>query len=214
MAWGAWWRSREYRHPIDQRIPPGVRGDRRGERQLLVILFAITSVIVAFAFLSPGSSEARFAVLTWVLMAVAIVTFLILYRTALKVPPLASPTVPQRVNEGGLKRLAATLGRADRGMRFSQVVVARRVRQAFLTRVRHERGLGEKELENLLAQPAALQRLVRDPYLQAFLVDTAPAEEDLIQGRVPGGSGRFRFARRGGFTAGLAQVLEAMEAWH
>lgn len=214
MAWGRWWRATEYHRPVDPGLQAGVQGDRREDRRFVLLLLVLTGLVIVFSLLVPGSADAQFAVLVLVLTLIATVAFLLLFRLGVKVPPLASPIVPPRVNEGSLGRLAEALGRANRGMRFSQVVIARRVREAFLTRVAHERGLGRDELESLLAEPRGLQGLVSDPYLQAFLEDTAPAEEQLIKGLGPRGPTSFRFARRTGFTAGIASVLEAIEGWH
>lgn len=192
----------------------GVKGTRREDRQFLLILVALLAFVVLLSVLSPGNPGASVGVLVLVLIVIAVVAFLMLYRIGVKVPPLEDPSVPPRANEGGLGRLAQTLGRADRGMRFSQVVVARRVREAFLTRLAYERDVRRDDLEVLLARPEELRRIVRDPDLQAFLVDTAPTEEQLIRGRGPEGPTDFRFARTGGFMAGIARVLEAMEEWH
>ncbi len=214
MTRGRWWRTTDYQRPVDPVEPPGVRGTRREDRQFLLVLVALLSLVILFSVLSPGNPDVSLGVLVLALIVVAVVAFMLLYRIGVKVPPLEAPSVSPRVNMGGLGRLAETLGRADRGMRFSQVVVARRVREAFLTRLAYERDLHRDELEVLLDRPEELGRIVRDPHLQAFLVDTAPAEEQLIRGRGPGGPTDFRFARRGGFTAGIARVLEAMEEWH
>ncbi len=214
MASGRWWRTTNDQRPVDPVEPMGVKGTRREDRQFLLILVALLALAVLFSVLSPGNPGASVGVLVLVLIVVAVVAFLLLYRIGVKVPPLEDPGVSPRANEGGLARLAETLGRADRGMRFSQAVVARRVREAFLTRLVYEHDVRRDELEVLLARPDELRRIVRDPDLQAFLVDTAPAEEQLIRGRGPEGPTDFRFARREGFTAGIARVLEAMEEWH
>ncbi len=169
--------------------------------------------MIAFALLSPLSPDQNFAVFAWVLLVAGVLVFLFLYQRAVRVPPLEAPAEGGRVFQGALGRLAETLGRAERGMRFSQIMVARRVRQAFLTRMLYEHGLQEAELDALLADPAEFPRLVRDPMVRAFLEDTAPAENDLIRRDAPGGVSAFRFSQGEGFTAGIARVLEAMEVW-
>ncbi|MFQ6012527.1 MAG: hypothetical protein ACE5LS_02660 [Thermoplasmata archaeon] len=213
MAEGTGARSRVPRPRIVvlRQEPP--RGGRPWHRQVLAYLLVVTVLIIALALLSPGSSDLRFAVLVWVLLVAGVLVFLLLYRRAVRVPPLEAPVEGERVVRGELGRLAETLGRAERGMRFSQVVVARRVRQAFLLRMQYEHGLSGEELDALLADPAEFARLVRDPMVRAFLEDTAPTEDALIRRDAPGTVSAFRFTQGRSFTAGIARVLEAMEAW-
>lgn len=218
MDWGwyraRWWKAKRLQRRPEHRESLERLGDQGGGRSFFILLIIATTTVILVSFYVPVGPGDRLAVLVLVLMVISIGAFFVLYRVGVKVPPLEKPAVARRVNEGGLGRLAETLGRADRGMRFSQVLVARRVREAFLTRLAFERDLPRDELDSRLAQPDELQRIVADPYLQAFLEDTAPAEELLIKGEGPGGPARFRFAKKGGFTAGIAQVLQAVEEWH
>lgn len=187
------------------------RGARSWDRQVLTYLLAATAVIIALVLLAGASPDLRFTVFAWVLLVAGILVFLFLRQREVRVPPLEAPSEGEDVRQGDLGRLAETLGRADRGMRFSQVAVAWRVRRAFLSKVRQEYGLKDTELAALMADPAELVRIVKDPLVREFLEDTAPAEDILIREQAATGGSTLRFAKRRGFTAGLAQVLEAME---
>ncbi len=187
------------------------RGARPGERRVLSYLLVATGIVIALAVLAGITPDLRFTILVWILLFTGVMVFLFLRQREVRVPPLEAPSGEEDVREGDLGRLAETLGRADRGMRFSQVAVARRVRKAFLTKLRQEYGLRDAELAALMADPAELVRLIRHPLVREFLEDTAPAEDTLIREQAASRGSNFRFTGRGGFTAGIAQVLEAME---
>ena len=191
------------------------QGARSGERQVLSYLLVATGIVIAFALLvGSATPDFRLTIYVVVLLVTGVMFFLFLRQREVQVPPLVAPSREEDVREGDLGRLAETLGRADRGMRFSQVAVARRVRQAFLTKLRQEYGLRDAELAALMADPAELVRLIRDPLIREFLEDTAPAEDTLIREQAASRGSTFRFTGRGGFTAGIGQVLEAMEEAH
>lgn len=209
MAWRAQERAEVARaSPPVGRRPPGARP---WDRQVLTLLLVATAFSIALALLSGAPPDLRFTVFVWVLLVAGFLVFVFLRRQEVQVPPLAAPSEGEAVREGDLERLTETLGRADRGMRFSQVAVARRVRRAFLTKLRQEYGLRDAEFAALMADPAELVRLVRDPLILEFLEDTAPAEDILIREQGASGGQTFRFAGRRGFGAGIADVLEAME---
>lgn len=169
-------------------------------------------VILSF-ILFPESSDIRWAVLILFLLVFGAITFVSLYRAGAPVPPLNPPAEAEVRVQGELGRLAESLGRAERGMRFSQVTVARRVRRAFLARLQSSRGLSEEELAALLASPRDLERVVGDPLIHAFLEDTAPPDEELLRPQTLGRSSNFRFAQEAGFSGGMLRLLAAMEAW-
>ncbi len=187
------------------------QGARSGDRQVLSYLLVATGIVIAIALLAGSTTpDFRLTIYVVVLLVTGVMFFLFLRQREVQVPPLEAPSREEDVREGDLSRLAETLGRADRGMRFSQVAVARRVRQAFLTKLRQEYGLRDAELAALMADPAELVRLIRDPLIREFLEDTAPAEDTLIREQAASRASTFRFTGRGGFTAGIGQVLEAM----
>ncbi len=204
-------RFARFRHGQWEEQPRGPQGARPADRQLLSYLLVATGILIAFALLVGSAPDLRFTLLVWVLLVTGVMVFLFLRQREVQVPPLEAPSEKEGVREGDLGRLVETLGRADRGMRFSQVAVARRVRKAFLTKLRQEYGLRDAELAALMADPEEFVRLIRDPLVREFLEDTAPAEDTLIREQAASRGSTFRFTGRGGFTAGIAQVLEAME---
>ena len=209
------WRGGAGTRPVRVHSRVGVweepRGARPWDRRDLTYLLAATAIIIAIALLTGAPPDFRFTVFVWILLIAGILVFLFLRRRGVQVPALEAPSEEEDVRTGDLGRLAETLGRADRGMRFSRVAVARRVRQAFLTKLRQEYGLRDAELAVLMADPAELVRLIRDPLVREFLEDTAPADDTQIREQEASGGSTFRFTGRGGFIAGIAQVLEAME---
>lgn len=188
-------------------------GKASGEaRQLLVYLLVVLALVAISFVVFPTSSEIRWAILVLVLMILGTVTFLSLYRSGAKVPGLKAPHEAEEAFQGEFARLTDALERAERGMPFSQASVAWRVRKAFLTRLKSERGLGEEELAALLDSPGDLKHMVGDPVIRAFLEDTAPTGDGSTRQRTRDPS-TFRFARRGNFTRGITRVVAAMEAW-
>ncbi|MEE9196910.1 MAG: hypothetical protein V3U45_02085 [bacterium] len=194
-------------------MQPGDKGRPLWDIRLIIFLVLVVVLVATSFVLFPGVSDFRWGLLVWVLVVTGLVVFLSLYRTGVRVPPLEPPPKEELAFKGELDRLAQILRRADRGMRYSQVAVALRVRRAFLTRLQAERGLSEGDLASLLSSSGVMAEAVGGPLIHAFLEDTALDEEALVRQHSPRRAPAFRFAQREGFNRGLDQVLEAMEAW-
>ena len=195
-----WWRQ------------PGAEGRPLWDIRLIIFLVLVVVLVTASFVLFPGASDLRWGILVWVLVVMGVFVFISLYRTGVRVPPLEPPPKEESAFKGDLEHVAQILRRADRGMRYSQVAVALRVRKAFLTRLQAERGLNEADLSSLLSSSEAMAKAVGNPLIHAFLEDTAFDEEALIREHSPHRVPAFRFAQREGFSRGLDQVLGAMEA--
>ncbi len=81
--------------------------------------------------------------------------------------------------------LMTLLGRARKGMTFSQLVVAQRVRDILLERVRVGRSLDYDEVNALRRDPAALQTLLGDPELTMFVLHIDDGPNMLVARNIP-----------------------------
>jgi hypothetical protein len=68
-----------------------------------------------------------------------------------------------------VRAFAATLERAARGLKYSQIVADERLREALLVRLASDRGVGVGALEAARADPRALETLLGDGALAAFV---------------------------------------------
>ncbi len=187
-----------------------MEGNRLEARVLSLIAVVLVLVIISFV-LFPGSSDLRWGILVLVLISFGLAIFASIYRTGIRIPPLELPG-SDSTSKGDLPKLSEILRKAEKGMRYSQVAVAVRVREAFLVRLQAERDLEPAEVESILASPRDLDRMVGDPDIQAFLEDTSLHKDSLLTANIPDRSPAFRFAQED-FIQGLSRLLRAMEAW-
>src|SRR2546430_350686 len=128
------------------------------------------------------------------------------FRGTSEPTPLVLPSAPDAYEPGELDMAAASVRRATRGLRYSQVLVTSRARAAFLDHARLSLGLAPEAMREMQQEPDALLRLFGDPVLVDFLHIGAG---DL--------GGRYacvvRARERGGFTRKFREVLAHMEAW-
>ncbi len=106
---------------------------------------------------------------------------------------------------GELATLRTTLRRAQDGLAYSQMLFEDRMREAFLEKVRVNRGVSETQIAAATRDEGAMRALVGDPDLAAFVIESArKAREDSR----PSGS-----AEATEFMPRAAAVLDRMEAW-
>ena len=120
--------------------------------------------------------------------------------------PLQPATRVERRAAGDLQSLTRTLDRANAGLKFSQVVVAGRMKDAFLEKVRVARGLSPAEIEGLRSNPSALMGIVGDRDLVVFLLESERNHRHwpaLLQ----------HLPVRTGFATHTDRMLAKMEAW-
>jgi hypothetical protein len=129
-------------------------------------------VIIATVFYAQYSGAVRW-LLAIVLLAVASYGIVRFVGARARDPrPLETAGFVERRAAGDLRSLAKTLERASSGMKYSQVVVAARMKDAFLEKVRVARGLGAGELERVRSDPEGLMALVGDRELVVFLLES------------------------------------------
>ena len=121
-----------------------------------------------------------------------------------------TPLVPghrvERRATGDLRTLATSVDRASAGLRFSQVVVAGRMKDSFLEKVRVARGLGLEDIARLRSDPEGLMALIGDRELVVFLLESERNHRhwpDLVRYLPP----------RRGFVGEADRMLAKMEAW-
>lgn len=128
------------------------------------------------------------------------------FRGTSEPAPLVVPPPPEAYEPGELDSVAASVRRAARGLRYSQVIVTSRARVAFLDHVRLSLGMAPEAMRDLQKDPEALRRLFGDELLADFLhIRVGDLEERYAW--------VLRAREHGGFTRQFREVLAHMEAW-
>lgn len=175
--------------------------------QVGLLLFVSALILLTYVFPTVGV-EVRWAMYVLLLILVGWILVRLVRRDTVPVPPFGMTRRPDPGTSDELDRLVAALGRADRGMRYSQGQVIQRLRRAYLSKLALERGLTPREADGWIARPGPLP-FVEDPTVRTFLERSAGAETLAVEGQegtaspVPSGETTTRFLRR---------VLRAMGA--
>lgn len=207
------WRYRYLRAPTAR---PATGASRRPTgvvepRQIAIVIILAAGIALTYID-SRLDSGLRYGLYVLLLLAVAWIVVAYVYRTSARLPSLSLKSEQTPIPGGDLARLTVTLERADRGMRYSQVMVALRLRRAFLSKLKSLRHLDDEALRRLLEDREELSKLVGDPVIVEFLED--PSEGDEMIASLGDASGeRFRFVKGQQFSRGLARVIKAMEEW-
>jgi len=170
----------------------------------LVSLAAV--VVMVFVYYAQFSGSLRWGLGLAFLGLLAVLVWHQVFRGTSEPAPLVLPASPEAYEPGELETVAASVRRAARGLRYSQVLVTSRARAAFLEHARLSFGLSPAGMYAVQQEPDALLRVFGDPVLAEFL-------------RVRAGDldGRYAWVRRarerGGFTREFQDVLARMEAW-
>lgn len=174
--------------------------------QFAFIAFLIALIVIGFLYYAQYSGVFRWAV---VLIAVAFASYLvtrIVVRRSPDPPSLVPVEFPARVTPGDLRTLAKTLSRAETGLRYSQIVFSKRLADAFLEKVRIARSLSSEEVGRIRSDPERLVAVLGDEELARFVFESEHLDRrwpDVIN-RIP---------RQRAYAAGVARVLDRMEAW-
>jgi hypothetical protein len=115
------------------------------------------------------------------------------------------PAEENRYTAGELARVAASVRRAARGLRYSQVLVTSRARAAFLDQARLALGFDAGTMQTLQRDRRALRRLFGDE-LADFLHVRTGDQDDRFEWA-------FQARGRRGFAVEFGDILERMEAW-
>ncbi len=120
--------------------------------------------------------------------------------------PLEPAARVERRAAGELRSFAKTLDRANAGLKYSQVLVAARMKDAFLEKVRVSRSLAPAEIDRARSDPHRLTALVGDAELVVFLIESERNHRHwpALLRRLP---------TRRGFAGETDRMLARMEAW-
>lgn len=197
-------RRRERRRRTLPRPPRAFRRTRFSVFHLVLLAF------LAILFVPLGYYAQYSGFLQWVL-ALAVLGVLaglagrLVFRGASEPEPLMPPAAGDRSTPGELARVAASVGRAARGLRYSQVVVTSRARAAFMDQARLAFGWDPGTMHALQRDRGALRRLFGDELADFLHLRTADLDER--------SAWASRAQGRRGFAKEFGEVLEKMEAW-
>lgn len=180
-----------------------VRGITAPGALLLFVAFAIVGLLLYFA---QFSGAVRWLVALILVAALAGVGWDQVSRRTRPLAPLAAPLGNGPSRDGELAAVAAAVRRADGGLVYSQVEVASRARTVFLERVRLSRSLTPDRMRDVQRDRAALDRLIGDPDLAAFLHLRTQDMDERYAWVLDAQDG-------GGFRARFRDILARMEAW-
>ncbi len=182
--------------------------NRRYVAPLIAVIMAALTLSVVF----PVESSVRWLLYVILLIALAVAVTRPFFTRAPEVIPLVPSVRAEPERSGDLARLVTTIRRAERGLQYSRHLVAFRVREAFLGKLKIRRGLSQVELDELVSNGEALQSVVKNPVILDFLSKTAA--EEVPPSRPPSITDAVLEAAPGRtFTREIARVVEAVEAW-
>ena len=199
------------RNDIYSRMEAQMRGVQ--DQRLLRRLFVEAAIIVGLVFLlgymlyaAQFSGSVRWILGFAVIAALAAFVWSSVAKRTSEPKPLVKPVPRPRARTGELTVLASAVRRANAGLRYSEVSVSSRAREAFAEHARLSRGISPETMRRLQADRAALRLTIHDPLLENFLfLATTDSDE------------RYRWVQecrmRGGFETALDEVLDHMEAW-
>lgn len=167
----------------------------------LALIAAVALVIHS----QSGGADARFPAVVLIALAVVLVVRYVAGRSR-DPPPLETGRVVHRLAPGELRRLATTLDRASAGLPYSQVLFLDRMAAAFLEKVRILRGLTPEQIETAMGDPPALEALLRDSELVAFI------RSNRVNGR-PELAVAQRPDPQASFVRDVERILSKMEVW-
>ncbi len=139
----------------------------------VAIIGALSLVIVlALAFYAQYSGGLRWLLAIFVLAVAAYIVARFAGTRTRDPRPLVPAAVKERRLPGDLWTLATTLDRASEGMKYSQVMFAARMEDAFLEKVRVARGASREAIDRARADPEALLALIGDRELAVFVLES------------------------------------------
>jgi hypothetical protein len=171
----------------------------------LVLLLILAIVLAPVAFYAQFSGFMQWVLGLAILGVLAGFAGLLMFRGASEPAPLVNPAAGDRSASGELARVAAAVGRATRGLPFSQVVVTSRARAAFLDQARLSFGWDPDAMRALQRDRAALGRLFDNVLADFLYLRSGDLDER--------STWALRAQGRGGFAKEFGDVLERMEAW-
>ncbi len=194
--------------PADQ--APRRREGRRATTLAVVVLALLTGFLALSSWLGLLGPSVRWGIVIVVLFMGAWLALVFVVHRSSPVRPLRWAHVPPENPADPVVALTALLRRAQRGRPYSQLLVAQRVRDALLDKVRVGRSLSYERLNEIRRDPAALREFVGDVGLVGFVLEVDSAATG------PGGAseGRALLSPSGEeFLGRMVAILGRVEAW-
>jgi hypothetical protein len=171
----------------------------------LVLRGILTIVFAGLGYYSRYSGPLQWALALAAMGILAGFAGRFVFRGSSEPAPLVAESAADRYTSGELARVAASLGRATRGLRYSQVLVTSRARDAFMDQARLALGWDAATMHAVQEDRARLQRLFGHDLADFLHLRTRDLDE------------RFAWAgraqERGGFAKEFGDILKKMEAW-
>lgn len=177
----------------------------------LIILFFLASAFFAIAsFYAQYSPRLRWLLLVVLLILGGWLAGKFVYLQTAKVESLSRHEAEPGLPRGSLVDLSASLKRGIQGLRYSQLVFALSMRDAFLEKIRAETGfLGETR--DLIEDSARLKTLCRDEELSRFIRRVSILERSMAQ--VLSSSVMIFPGEPSSFARDMDGIFQRMEAW-
>ena len=163
-------------------------------------------MLAAAVFYAQYSGALRWLLVVVVLIAAAYILVRIVGIRARDPRPFRATPRAERRATGDLRTLATTLDRASAGLRYSQVMFAARMEEAFLEKARVSRGLRAEDIDRARSDPRQLLAIVGDPDLAMFVLESERNHRNwpALLRHLP---------VQPGYAAHVDRILGRMEAW-
>src|SRR2546426_567251 len=172
-ASGQRWGRRMFQRPSSATagLPPGIEPRRRLPYLAVGLLLAFAALLGTLLYYAQFSGGVRWLLGVVTLAVLAAIVWSQIQRRTAEPSPLVGPPSPDATRGGELGSFAAAVRRADRGLPYSQMIVASRAQAAFLERARLALGLPSASLRDMRRDPGALRRIFGDGHL---LIEDVP----------------------------------------
>src|SRR5213594_4030981 len=150
-------------------LPPGVEPRRSLSHLAVGLLLAFAVLLGTLLYYAQFSGGVRWLLGVVTLAVLAAIVWSQIQRRTAEPSPLVGPPSPDATRGGELGAFAAAVRRADRGLPYSQMIVASRAQAAFLERARLALGLPSATLRDMRRDTGALRRIFGDDALVDFL---------------------------------------------
>lgn len=170
-----------------------------------------TTLLVGYSF-DLFSTQLRWFLLLLVLILGSSWAVVWVARGSFVFQPLEWEPKSPKGNLWQVEELVGLLARAEKGMTYSQLVVAQRVRDALLQKLRVTRGLSYEEVNALRRNPMALHSVLGDAELTTFVLEVDEGPDQLVARTIP----RHGLLRMRGeeFLGRISHFMKKVEAWY
>lgn len=138
-----------------------------------LILFFLGGFIILL-FLGGGLGEILATILSiWIGLFVIFAAT----RKAKQLSPWKRTKNIEKTHNLPLKRTSNTTERAMKGFKLSQMLIEKRLRKAFIEKIKEEKSLSENDLKRLIENPSDLEKIIKDEELFNFVMNSKTIED-------------------------------------